>query len=291
MGTGETTVLRAGSNFMKCVAKFVKQRFDVGMRHERRFVRARRRKVAEQRGNGALIFSVRQKFAADDWEFGEVVELSFARKHVEIKHAKRFAGGGVGHHVELEIVDPFVGRVNFLKLQTEDALINVEHSFEYFLEREKVAKRFGIDIVFLFLDLVAVVAPIPEADLRVRIVRVFGFHLLHLGDFGDEFRLNAFCQIIDVLFRARAGLGHFDLGLVIVPRFVTEPESDLVAQINHLVEHGAVRVFGERIARNVELFAGGLALVLPGYIGENCVIRRGQIESLSVTLVAGFDSR
>ena len=129
-------------------------------------------------------------------------------------------------------------------------------------------------------------------------MRVFGFHLLHLGDFGDEFRLNAFCQIIDVLFRARAGLGHFDLGLVIVPRFVTEPESDLVAQINHLVEHGAVRVFGERIARNVELFAGGLALgivfygiVLPGYIGENCVRRRGQIESLSVTLVAGFDSR
>src|SRR6266446_8356945 len=97
------------------------------------------REIAKQRRDGALIFSVSELFAADNSEFGEVIEFSVARKHVEIEHAERLAGGGVGHHVKLEIVDPLVRRDDFFKLQTENALVNVEHAFEHFLEREKIA--------------------------------------------------------------------------------------------------------------------------------------------------------
>src|SRR5436190_24382716 len=91
----------------------------------------------QESGYRPLILGVRQKLAADYRKFGEVIEFSFARKHVEIKHAKRLAGRGVRYHVKLQVVDPFVRRGDFLELQTENALVNVEHAFQHFLEREK----------------------------------------------------------------------------------------------------------------------------------------------------------
>src|SRR5437660_9901850 len=103
----------------------MEQRFHIGMRHKRRFVPAWRWKVTQQSGDRSLIFAVWQKFAADNRKFGEVIELSFAREHIEVKHTERFAGGGIRHHIKLEIVDPFVRRGDFLKLQPEDALVDV----------------------------------------------------------------------------------------------------------------------------------------------------------------------
>ena len=104
---------------------------------------------------------------------------------------ERLARARVAHHVKLEIVDPFVGRGDFLELQAEDALVNGEHAIEHFLEREEVAQRFRVDGVFLFLELVLVVAPIPDLDFRVGIIRLRGFHFLHLGNFRRELRLDA----------------------------------------------------------------------------------------------------
>ena len=163
---------------MKRVTEFVEQSFDFLVCHQRRLVRCRRGKIAKQGDSWPLVFSVRQQFATDDFELGEVIEFSFARKHIEIKHPERLAGGGIGHHVELEIVDPFVRRSDFLKLKTKDALINIEHAVEHLLEREICAQRFLIDGVFLFVPLVSVIAPIPHLDLSVRIVRFGGLQLL-----------------------------------------------------------------------------------------------------------------
>src|SRR5439155_17034971 len=156
----------------------------------------------------------------------------------------------------------------------------------HFLEREKRAERFGVDVILLFLELVGVVAPIPYADLSLGIVRILRFHFLERGDFGGELWLNARDQIVDVRFRTVAGLGHFNFGLVIVPGFVAEPERDLVAQRKHLVQHGLVGLFGQTVMRDVKFLARRLAfgvvfdrVVLPGHIGEH-----------GVGVVAGFDS-
>src|SRR5215510_10631922 len=121
---------------MQSVTEFVKQSFNFLVGHQRRLVRCRRRKVAKQGDCWSLVFSIRQQLAADDFELSKVIEFSFARKHIEIKHSERLARGGIGYHVKLEIVDPFVRRGDPFKLQTKDALINVEHSVEHLLERE-----------------------------------------------------------------------------------------------------------------------------------------------------------
>ena len=65
----------------------MEERLDIAVAQKRRFVFARWREVAEQRDGRALIFSVGKQFARDDPEFREVIELSLARKHVEIEHA------------------------------------------------------------------------------------------------------------------------------------------------------------------------------------------------------------
>jgi hypothetical protein len=164
-----------------------------------------------------VIFPVRQNFAADDFEFGEMIEFSFARKHVEVKHAQRFAGGGIGHDVKLKITNPFVGRGDLFEFQTEDALVNVEPALEHSLEWEISAEHFRVDVVFLFFELVRVVAPVPDVDRRVRIVCVRGFHFSARGDFCCKFRLDARNEIVDVRFRASASLGHFNFSLIILP--------------------------------------------------------------------------
>src|SRR6266478_7450651 len=45
MRSGETSGLGAGCNLMQRVTEFVEKRFHVGVRHKRRLVRARRRKL------------------------------------------------------------------------------------------------------------------------------------------------------------------------------------------------------------------------------------------------------
>ena len=97
-----------------------------------------------------MIFSVGQQFAAENLELSEVVEFSFARKHIEIKHAEWLTSGGIGHEIKLEVADPFVRRGDLFKLQTENALVDVEHAIEHLLEWEISAQGFRIDGVFLF---------------------------------------------------------------------------------------------------------------------------------------------
>src|SRR5262249_30469806 len=130
---------------MQSVTEFVKQSFNFLVGHQRRLVRCRRRKVAKQGDWWSLVFSIRQRLAADDFELSKVIEFSFARKHIEIKQPERFTRRGIGYHVKLEIVDPFVRRGDPFKLQTENALINVEHAVEHFLKREVCAQSFLVD--------------------------------------------------------------------------------------------------------------------------------------------------
>src|SRR6202045_2383769 len=134
---------------MQGVAEFVKERLDILMAEQGGLVRAPRRKITKQRDGRALIFSVRQELAADDVELGEVIELSFAWEHIEVKHPKRFARGRIAHEIKLQIVDPFVRRRDLLKLQSKNVLIDGEHAIEHFLEWEKDAQRFLIDGEFL----------------------------------------------------------------------------------------------------------------------------------------------
>mgnify|MGYP003694630511 CR=1 FL=1 len=57
-----------------------------------------------------------------------------------------------------------------------------------------------------------------------------------------------------------AGLGHFDFSLEIVPRFVAEPQRDLVAEHQHLVENRTRSYLSPELSLNyVKLFASGLA--------------------------------
>ena len=216
-----------------------------------------------------------------------MIEFSFARKHVEVKHAERLAGGGIGHEIKLEIVDPFVRHGDLFKLQAEDALINGEHSIEHLLEREVITQRFLIDGVFLFLELVVVVAPIPNVDLRVRVVCVGSFHFLHGGNFRIELRLNARDETVDVGFGARAALRHLDFGLEIVPRLVAEEQRDLVAQREHLIENRNVRVPCQTVVNNVKLparrFAFGVLFHGDELPGNVCLH--------GISVVAGLDSR
>ena len=104
-----------------------------------------------------------------------MIEFSFAREHIEVKHPERFATGGIRHQIKLEIIDPFVGGGDLFKFQTKDVLVNAEHPIEHFLEREIRPQSFLIDIVLLFVPLVAVVTPVPHHDLGVGIVRLRGF--------------------------------------------------------------------------------------------------------------------
>src|SRR3982074_925412 len=63
-----------------------------------------------------------------------------------------------------------------------------------------------------------------------------------LSYFRRKFWLNASDEIVDVIPRAGTGLGHFDFGLIIVPRFVTKPARNFVTQLEHLIEHRGAKL-------------------------------------------------
>src|SRR5207244_13563560 len=115
MGPGETSVLGASDNGMQAVAEFVEQRFYILVCEQRRFVRSWRREIAKQRDGGPLVFAIGQEFAADNVELREVVEFSFAREHVEVKHAERLATGGIGDQINVAVSDQYVGREHVAK--------------------------------------------------------------------------------------------------------------------------------------------------------------------------------
>ena len=216
-----------------------------------------------------------------------MIEFSFAREHVEIKHAERFARGRICDHIKLEIVNPFVGRGDPFEFQAENALIDVEHSIEHFLEGEIRAQSFLVDVVFLFVPLVVVVTPVPHHDFGVGIVCIGSLQFLEFRYFAVEFRLDAGNQIVDVLFRIRAGFGHFDFCLVVVPRFVTEAQRDLVPQGQHLVQNGHVCIFRQRFANKVKLFARRLTF----RVFLNGVELPGDVCHHGINVVSGFNPR
>ena len=110
------------------MAELVEDGLHFVMRHQRRFARLRRREIADQRANRALVATIRQQFALRDAEFGEVIVFAVAREKIEIKHPQRLAGLGVGHRVKLQVAHPFVRRFDALKLQAKDALVNREQA-------------------------------------------------------------------------------------------------------------------------------------------------------------------
>ena len=69
----------------------------------------------------ALVFAAGEQLAFDDAELGEVIVFALAREHVEVEQPERLAGLGVGDGVELQVADPFVGRLDALEFQAEDA--------------------------------------------------------------------------------------------------------------------------------------------------------------------------
>ena len=88
-----------------------KMRFDIAMRHERRFVAGGRWEIADQaRRSGVDTSRSSSLLAFDDAELREVIVFAFAREHVEIEQAERLAGFRVTHAVELEVADPFIRR-------------------------------------------------------------------------------------------------------------------------------------------------------------------------------------
>ena len=204
----------------------------------------------------------------------------------------------VAGNIKLQIRHPFVRRLNRRELQPEIVLVNAEHAFQYFLVREKYPQRFGVDEVAGLLDLVVVITPVPGVnDHRRRygngdpfvsncgqgcsVQLVVCFEGLHLGHLGGELRLGPGNEIVNELFRRRAGPGHLDLGLVVVPGFVAEGERDVVAQREDAVEQRDVVVLGDAVAGNVEFFAGRFAVgvllhqhVLKRLVGHDRVLIR-----------------
>ena len=73
------------------MAELVKERLDVSVSKERRPVSGGRREIADQGDGGTLVFAAGQQLAFDDAELGEVIVFAFAREHVEIEQAQRFA--------------------------------------------------------------------------------------------------------------------------------------------------------------------------------------------------------
>ena len=98
------------------MAEFVEDRHHIIVRHERRMIARWRREVANQRGGGPLIGSVRQQLAIDNAKFSKVIVFAFTREHVEVEETEWFAGSRVGHGVHLQIVNPLVRRLNSFKL-------------------------------------------------------------------------------------------------------------------------------------------------------------------------------
>src|SRR5947207_15094680 len=120
MGSSEAAVLCAGNNRMQSMTKLVEQGFYVLMCQQGGLVGGRRRKIEKQSDCRWLVFSIRQHFSADDVELCEVIEFSFAWKHIELEHAKALARGGSGNDIKLTVIDPFVGRDDHIELQTEN---------------------------------------------------------------------------------------------------------------------------------------------------------------------------
>ena len=153
-------------------------------------------KLQIERDGRALVFAAGQQLAFDEPEVGEVVVFALAREHVEVEQAQRLAGLGVGDGVELQVANPFVGRLDPLELQAEDGLVDAEHAVQHALVGEIDAQLLGIHGVFLLLQLVAVVAPVPDVDLRVGVAGLLDLELAELGQFGVELGLQARLELL-----------------------------------------------------------------------------------------------
>ncbi len=144
---------------------------------------------------GPLVFAVVQQFAVDDAELGEVVVFALAREHVQVetgpsarrwRHRTRRKAGG----------RPPICRAasTRLEFQAENPLVDGEHPFQAALVGEINFQGVLIDGVFLLLELVGVIAPVPEVDLRVGIAGFLDLQRAKFGDFGVELGLQAGLQ-------------------------------------------------------------------------------------------------
>ena len=81
----------------------------------------------------------------------KVIVLAFAGEHVEVKEAQRLVGFGIRDRIELQVANPFVGRLDLLEFEAKDALVDAEHAVEDALIREIDAELLGVHVVFLLL--------------------------------------------------------------------------------------------------------------------------------------------
>ena len=123
-------------------------------------------------------------------------------------------------------------------------LVDAEHAVEHALVREIDAQLLGIHVVFLLLQLVAEVAPVPDVDLRVRVAGFLDLDLAELGQLGVELGLQAGLELLQEINGRGGVLDHLDFGLVIGPGLVAELVGDVVAQRQDLFEQRDVRPRG-----------------------------------------------
>ena len=147
------------------------------------------------------------------------------------------------------------------------------------LVREEDAQLLSVHRVFLFLQLVAEVAPVPDSDLGIRVTRLLDLEPAERGQLGVELRLQPGLELLQEGRDRSCALGHFDLRLVVGPRLIAELVGNVVPQRKDLLQQGDVPRPRQVVMGHQQLFARFLpprvlhhADVVPGDIGHHGVV-------------------
>jgi len=184
---------------------------------------------------------------------GKVIVFSFAWEHVQIEEAKWLAGLGIGDGIELQIVHPLIGSLDLLKFQTKNLLVDGKHAVQHILIWEIDLEGFFIDGVFLFLELVGVITPIPKLDFRIGITSFLHLDGFEFRKFPIEFGLQSGFELFFKSNGCGSVFGHFGLDLIIGPCFVAEFSGNLIAKNQNFLEQGNVFFSGQIIADGFKL--------------------------------------
>src|SRR3954469_15261611 len=143
------------------MTELVEERFDVPMFEQGRRIRGGRGKVAQERGNRNLLHPVGAASSLRDRKAGEMVVLSFARKHVEVEQPQGLMGLRVRDFEKLNAGCPHLRWFDRREGQPKNAFVNAKHSVEHGLIGEINAELLSVDGVTLLLELVGVVVDVP----------------------------------------------------------------------------------------------------------------------------------
>ena len=282
----EARVFRPGQNRVHAMPELVENRHHLVMRQQRRLVRLRRREVADQRAHRALVQAVRTQLALGDAKLREVIVFALTRKHVQIEQPQRLARRRVGDRVHLQIVNPLVRRLDPLKFQPEDALVNREHAIHHRLVGEINPELLGVHVVFGLPQFVGEIAPVPYIDDGIRVARILDLQLPELLEFGGVLRLQSGLEIIQKL-DGRGGIfDHARFGGIIRIAGITQLVGDVVAQDEDFLQQRNVRRAGQIILGHQH----ALARVLPRGIVLHHHVVEGDVRHERIFIRPGLDA-